>query len=348
MTRIQSLLELIDQTGARCRLFDLGRRVAKLSSTTFARVEQGRIPYPQPYLHHAWVGLLLWHPDSPQRNAVWFLKLPLDEQGFLVQAVRDDLLHRLMQNIGGLVEDGNDALKDNPFSFKPDDEKMALFHAHAGLVLRQSASRYYEYAQHYFAGQLAPENWVNLGYQGIADLVVRLEQGRNEALLTDAIGWLPAEPLGALCRALEHVEPGHRLLQALEPRLDSALACDRDSDGGLLAALVRAVSNSPSQSLRKALLQRVLASPRALEAEVIVALATRCCESLKDPELLQPFLERLAAGEAGQAGFSRVLADLMFMPSLRGPIMAALRNPERSETLSRAIGEMFGQGMGEG
>ncbi|NVK39966.1 MAG: DUF3549 family protein [Oceanospirillaceae bacterium] len=347
MTRIHTLLELIDQTGARCRLFDLGRRVSKLSSATFAKVEQGQAPYPLPYLHHAWVGLLLWHPDTPERNAVWFLKLPLDEQGFLVQAARDDLLQRLLQNIGGLVEDGNDALKDNPFSFKPDDEKMALFHAHAGLVLRQPASRYYEYAQHYFAGQLEPELWVNLGYQGIADLVVRLDQGRNEALLTEAVAWLPTEPLCALGRALEHVEPGHKLIQALLPRLDAAIAAGRGEDGGVLAALVRALSNSPSQSLRKAALQRVLASPRAEEAEVIVAIATRCCESLKDPELLSAFLERLAAGEAGQAGFSRVLADLMFMPSLRGPIMTALRNPERSETLSKAIGKMFGQGMGE-
>jgi len=346
LTRIESLLDLIDQTGARCRLFDLGRRVGKLTSTTFARVEQGQIPYPQPYLHHAWIGLLLWHPDSPGRNAVWFLKLPLDEQGFLVQAVRDDLLHRLLQNIGGLVEGSSDALTDNPFSFKPDDEKMALFHAHAGLVLKQPASRYYEYAQHYFAGQLQPELWGNLGYQGIADLAVRLDQGRNEALLIDAAAWLPVEPLCALCRALEHVEPGHRLIQALQPRLEAALASGRD-DGGLLAALVRAVSNSPSQTLRKQWLARVLASPRALEAEVIVAIATRCCDSLTDPGLLQPFLERLAAGEAGQTGFSRVLADLMFMPALRGPVMAALRNPQRSETLSKAIGEMFGQGMGK-
>lgn len=344
MSPIQSLLELIDQTGARCRLFDMGRRVGKLSGAAFSKVEQGLIPYPQPYLHHAWLGLLLWHPDDRARNAVWFLKLPLDEQGYLVQAVRDDLLHRLLQNIGGLVEGGADALKDNPFSFKPDAEKMAMFHAHAGRLLKQPASAYYEYAQHYFAGQLEPELWPNLGLQGIADLVVRLDQGRHEALLIDAVRWLPDEPLRALCCALEHVEPGHRLIQALQPHFERALSMGSD-DNGLLAALLRAVSNSPSETLRRDWLTQALQSPRSLEAEVIVAIATRCSHSLEEPALLHPFLEQLAAGEAGQAGFSRVLADLMFMPALRGPIMAALRNPERSETLSRAIGEMFGQGM---
>ncbi len=341
MEPIQSLLDLIHQTGARSRLFDMGRRVSQMPGEQFADVEQGLIPYPQPYLHHAWLGLLLWHPDEPDRNAVWFLKLPLDEQGYLIQAVRDDLLQRLLQNIGGLLEGGPDALRDNPFSFKPDAEKMAIFHAHAGTVLNQPASRHYEYAQHYFAGQIGFDQWPNLGLQGIADMLVRLEQGRNEALLTEAMEKLPDEPLKALCCALEHVEPGHQLLLALQPRFEQALRATTE-DGGMLAALVRAVSHCRSDTLRHAWLSQVLASPRSVEVEVLVAIATRCCEALQDPALLRPFLERLAAGEIGQSGFSRILADLMFMPALRRPIMDAFRNPERSESLSAAIGAMFG------
>ncbi len=344
MDPIQSLLDLIHQTGARCRLFDMGRRVSKLSSETFGRIEQGQIAYPKPYLHHAWVGLLLWHPREADRNAVWFLKLPLDEQGFLIQAVRDDLLQRLLKNISGLLDGGPDALKDNPFSFKPDAEKMAIFHAHANQALGLPASLHYEYAQQYFAGQIGFEHWPNLGLQGIADLVVRLDQGSNEALLIGALPRLPDEPMKALCCALEHVEPGHRLLQALQPRLEEYLALSGD-DQGMLAALVRAVSNSRSDSLRQACLTQVLSSERSQETEVLVALATRCCDSLKDPALLQVFLERLAAGEPGQSGFSRILADLMFMPALRRPIMEAFRNPERSDRLSAAIGAMFGSGF---
>lgn len=341
MDPIQSLLDLIHQTGARCRLFDMGRRVSKVSAEVFARVEQGQAAYPLPYLHHAWVGLLLWHPKESDRNAVWFLKLPLDEQGYLIQAVRDDLLQRLLKNISGLLDGGPDALKDNPFSFKPDTEKMAIFHAHANQALGLPASRHYEYAQHYFAGQLGFDQWPNLGQQGIADMVVRLEKGNNEALLIGAIESLPDEPLRALCCALEHAEPGHRLMQALQPRLNRCLAQGTD-DQGMLAALVRAISNSRSETLRRAWLAQVLASERAQETEVLVALATRCCDSLKDPALLRVFLERLAAGETGQNGFSRILADLMFMPTLRRPIMEAFRNPDRSDTLSAAIGAMFG------
>jgi hypothetical protein len=337
---IQSLLDLIHQTGARSRLFDMGRRVSKVAAEVFASVEQGHSPYPLPYLHHAWVGLLLWHPKTPERNAVWFLKLPLDEQGYLIQAVRDDLLQRLLKNISGLLDGGPDALKDNPFSFKPDAEKMAIFHAHANQVLGLPASRHYEYAQHYFAGQIGFDQWPNLGLQGIADLLVRLDQGSNEALLIGALEQLPREPLQALCCALEHVQPGHRLIQALQPKLDQALSTTEHD--GLVAALVRAVSNSRSEALKKAWLNQVLASPIAGDTEVLVAIATRCCDSLKEPHLLQTFLERLAQGEPGQSGFSRILADLMFMPALRRPIMEAFRNPERSDALSAAIGAMFG------
>jgi hypothetical protein len=54
------------------------------------------------------------------------------------------------------------------------------------------------------------------------------------------------------------------------------------------------------------------------------------------------FAERLAQNDAGQVAFSQLLADGLFMPGLRPHIMKALRSPTRSETLSRAVGEMFG------
>ena len=93
-------------------------------------------------------------------------------------------------------------------------------------------------------------------------------------------------------------------------------------------------------------LEQVLNSDFALEGEVIAAIATRCSHALDDTSLMHLFLERLANGKAGQAGFSRVLADLMFTPELRLQAFSAFRNPERSEALSAAIGEMFGGRMG--
>ncbi len=342
--QIQSMVDFLRQSGAQVRIFDMGRRVSKVTTGQFSKVEQGLIPYPLPFLQHAWIALLMWNPKQRQQNVVWFLKLPLDERGFLETAVRDDILHRLLQNISHLMEpqaDADDAMKDNPFSFKPDQEKMAIFHACATLATEQPASPYYEYAQQYFAGQHGFEQWQALGYQGIADLVVRHDSGRNAEILRRAIPQLPDAPFEVLCTCLENIEPDHKLFSALANRAEAVLDA-AEASSNQIAAMVRGLSNGRDEVRLQALLRRVLESDYALEAEVIAAVATRCHHSLLQPELLQLFLERLARGKAGQTGFSRILADLMFMPPLRALIMQAFRNPARSEALSHAIGAMFG------
>ncbi|MBR9883060.1 MAG: DUF3549 family protein [Oceanospirillales bacterium] len=342
-----TLIHVLREAGAAIRLFDMGRRVSKLTGELFERIEQARIPYPLPFLHHAWIGILIWHPKQPEQNAIWFLKLPLDEQGFLVQAARDDLVQRLLQNAvnakSGALEE--DALKDNPFAFKPDQDKMAIFHALAAQSTGVSASSYFETAQDYINGELPLDRWTDLALQGLADLVVRLDDKSNANALAARIAELPLPALASISTLLEHVVPPVKVRDALSARLDQMLA-DSTTDPLVVAAVIRGLSNIQDEHFKQREVLKVLASKHALEAEVIVAIATRCSLALQAPEVLQPFLERLAAGKAGQAGFSRVLADLMFMPALRALIMQAFRNPQRSETLAAAIGEMFGQSFG--
>jgi len=342
-----TLIQVLREAGAAFRLFDMGRRVGKLSAESFERIEQARTPYPLPFLRHAWIGVLIWNPKQRAQNAIWFLKLPLDEQGYLVQAARDDLVHRLLQNAvnardGALEED---ALKDNPFAFKPDQEKMAIFHALAAQATGDRASRYFETAQEYFNGELPLERWPDLALQGLADLAVRLDDQANAAVLAQRIPELPLPVLASLSTLLEHAVPPVAVRDALAARLQRLLDTP-DTDPLLVAALMRGLSNIPDEAFKQRQVLKVLESPHALEAEVIVAIATRCTLALQAPEVLLPFLERLAQGKAGQAGFSRVLADLMFTPALRALIMQAFRNPARSEALSKAVGEMFGQSFG--
>ncbi|MBV1787243.1 DUF3549 family protein [Marinobacterium sp. D7] len=342
-----TLIQVLREAGAAFRLFDMGRRVGKLSADAFERIEQARTPYPLPFLHHAWLGVLIWNPKLREQNTIWFLKLPLDEQGYLVQAARDDLVHRLLQNAvnaqqGGLEED---ALKDNPFAFKPDQEKMAIFHALAAQATGARPSGYFETVQEYVNGELPLERWTDLALQGLADLVVRLDDKRNASALAKRIPEVPLPALASIATLLEHTTPPLAVRNALAARLDRLLATT-DTDPLLVAALIRGLSNIEDESFKQQQVLNVLQSTHALEPEVIVAIASRCHLALQDPEVLRTFLEQLAAGKAGQAGFSRVLADLMFMPALRALIMQAFRNPARSELLSKAIGEMFGQSFG--
>lgn len=338
------LVELLQHQDNRLRIFDMGRRIEKLSIDQFTRIEKAEIPYPNPFLHHAWIGLLIWSPAAKEQNLIWFLKLPLDEQGYLVQAARDDIVNRLLQNVID-PESTQDALKDNPFSFTPDPEKMACFHAKASRILQTPASRYYEEVQQYMAGQHPLDYWSHLGLQGIADYVMRLDLGQNNQQLCDILSRLPAPLLMTLCRMLEHIQIDHRLQTALSKLIAIQLAVKDANSETLpetLASCIRGLSNSVDSAGRDSVLDQILQTPYALEAEVLAAMATRCYDSLMTPSRLQKFLECLALGKAGQQGFNRILSDLMFLPDMRLQILAAFRSPERSELLTRAIEEMLG------
>lgn len=355
MTHFETLIDFIRQTDAQFRVFDMGRCISKLSPDTFHKVEMGHIPYPSPFLHLAWLAVLMWNPKRAEENVVWFLKLPLDEQGFLVQAARDDFLNRLLQNLSNSMGKGpldqptepdeyRDALKDNPFSFTPDQEKMAAFHATATLTTRQPASSYYPAAKAYFSGQQPIDNWSELGYQGIADFVIRHTEDNNETELTACFADLPDTPLEAACTFLEHIQPGEALSQAIMARLETALQHDAVS-ANQIGALIRAVSRCPDTETKTQLLSKVLQHKHGTDPEVIAALASRCWSALQFPELLGLFLDKLAVNDAGQACFNRVMADLMFIPTLRALSLQKFRSPDRSEALSKAIGGMFGDGF---
>ncbi|WP_296061032.1 DUF3549 family protein [uncultured Amphritea sp.] len=355
MAHFETLTDFIRQTEAQFRIFDMGRCISKLSPDSFRKIELGQIPYPKPFLHQAWIAILMWNPKQASENVVWFLKLPLDEQGYLVQAARDDFLNRLLQNLTNSMGKGpldqpadaseyRDALKDNPFSFTPDQEKMAAFHATATLTTRQPASTFYDRAKQYFHGKTSLNGWDTLGYQGIADYVIRYQQGNNENKLAAIFTQLPDVPLEAACTFLEHIQPGEVLSEAIRNRLTSSVAEARVS-ANQIGALLRAISQTPENDQKIAALTQVLESPYGRDPEVIAALASRCWASLQYPQLLRLFLETLADNNAGQACFNRVMADLMFIPTLRALTLQQFRSPERSEALSLAIGGMFGDGF---
>ena len=189
-------------------------------------------------------------------------------------------------------------------------------------------------------GQLPVDEWPTLAYQGLADLVMRLDQDGNTDALVKRLGDMPAPVLENLCPLLENVQPSPLLQQALTDLLRQALSSD---DSNRVAALARALSNIADEPAKQDWVMEVLNSHHATRAEVITVIATRCESALLEPRVLQSFLEQLAQGEAGQTGFSRILAELMFMPVHRALILQAFRQNERSPQLEQAIGEMFGQ-----
>lgn len=332
-----SISQFITSSGAQMRVFDLGRRIAKIGRRDFEAIENLAKPYPTPYLRHAWVGVLSWNPDKPGQHNIWFLKLPLDEQNILLPGPRDEFLQHWLRVVQAPDKEHGDA----PCSYKPDGNRMAYFHALALKTLKQPETQFYATARAYLSGDTGWDNWQQLGLQGLAEVVARLDENNNSALLANAIGNIPAVPRNVLLGFLESAEPDSRLTLALADTLAKVMA--EVPTAVDLAAFCRALSNSVSLDQRRQILQLVLQHPVASEPEVLSAVGSRCWRDLEGATL-HLYLEQLA--KAGQETFIALVGDLMTLPGKRQHILDAFRQPERSEELSTAIGGLMAAARG--
>ena len=346
-SRITTLGEFLHQSGAHYRLFDMGRRVTKISAEVFAQFEQAAVPYPTPFQRTALFAVLFWHPQQADKHYVWFLRFPLDEQGLLLQAARDEFLTIVLERVGESMlaaADGRQiegALKDSPYSFNPREDKMAAFNAQATRALALPASSFYTEAWAYFQGQRNWQDWQQLGMQGVADVAIRLQDQEDVSALIRALPTLPTQPFQMLATFLEHSRPSVALTEAFAQHVSRALE-QTAVDIATVCACLRAVSNSQAQGLLRQMVEQVLAHESSRHIEVLAIIVGRCWSVLADPQTCRLLLEKLALNEAGYDGFSHLLADLVYLPAMRGPVMAALRHPQRSEALSQYVGQMFG------
>ena len=335
MTDIAGITDFLDQAGTPFRVFDMGRRIQELPRDDFIAFEQGERPYPWPLQQQAWLGMMVWNENNADDLVIWFLRFPLDAKGCLTAGIRDDFVYRL---INRKQQDGED--ETNPYGFKPKQEHMASFHARAAKLLGRPPSRFYEHARSYFSGKPGFDQWAFVGFQGIADIAVRLDEDTNMQDLVAALPQLPPQPLEAVCQCLEHEIIDDPLARTLGSCLDEELGKE-SIDANLVSLLLRAVSGARDGSLCAAQVEKALTSPVADNAEVLASISGRCWLSLQQPALLKRFLEALAACPEGQAFFNLVIVDLINIPGMQAPLHAAIRDTERSEALSRAIGELF-------
>lgn len=345
---ITSIGQLLDQMGVTTRIFDLGRHIQEISTATFAQFEAQAIAYPAPYLHHAWIGLLFWDKDTPEIPLLWFIKLPLDEQGKLVPAERDRFLQQLMVALGSNIEASKQGkqlaavLEGNPYVFTPSPERQAAIHARVNKLLGKSPSDYYAPACNYLHTDLS--QWQSIGMQGLADIAVRWPE--HQADLIRTIPEMPAPVLTGLCQCLENEAINGALGKALQTRMliETQQGADHQ-DTSLVAALVRGLSQCQALELRQKALTQLLGSTAGRDIEVLAAIATRCGLDLCNPLVCMPFLEALCI--QGQENFNRILADLLFCAPVRPHILEAFRHPQRSAMLAEAIGGLLNPGQSQ-
>jgi hypothetical protein len=326
----QTLTEFLQQTGAEVHVYDLGRRVVEIPVEDMLAIERQQMPYPQPFLRSASLGILFYYLDdagNSKDQQIWFLKFPLDEQGLLNQVARDDFLRRIIEQLADqLSRPENEAPtmpEDNPHGFTPREDRMACFHAKIAKQLGHAPSQYCAHALEYFSGSAGFEQWNFVGLQGIADVAARLDEDDNLATIINAIPHLPATPLAALCSCLENEAIDPELGKVLGTRLQHAL---QESDTNTVAAVIRGLSHGSDQSILNKAIYSTLETENGVNVEVLATIAGRAWQSLQDSNIRRAFLQSLSRCEAGQRAFDHIMADLMFMPGLRQPLLDELRS----------------------
>ncbi|HCG8573715.1 hypothetical protein CGG91_08690 [Vibrio parahaemolyticus] len=336
MENIQTLTQLLKNSHCEYQIFDLGRRIKTIDSQLFADVEKGLCPYPYPMQRKAHLAIAYW--NEQKQPWIWFLKFELDERGLLKQSDIGNFIKYVVEAMGTrlseeMSEEQQQKLSNNPYTFKPSEDKMAVFHSQVRANLDLPTSQYYEHTQHYFTGGLGWENWQTVGLQGITDIAARLGKEQNAVTLRKALNHLPNEPLYALLGALEHVDLQERLAQRIAEKAQQEIH-STEPDLFLLSALTRALAGAPTE-VSLPVLEVILQSPRLSHQEVLIGIAGRAWHLLSDAKIAEQFLLRLAQ-TGNQTLFNQLFADLVMLPELR-MVLLPLLHSSPSEELATAL-----------
>ncbi|MCW4151523.1 DUF3549 family protein [Halomonas sp. 18H] len=339
MQSIDSLYNFFVRTGAEVRLYHLGRRVEPCPLESLCALEHDAAAWPAPWQNQARFALMFRIGDL-EDPLIWFLALPLDEQGQLDPAARDAFLQRLLETIGRNVEglgreDSrpiDNLMKDNPLAFTPSTNFQAMLHARASHDFERPASQHLEPVEAYLTGQQIVD-WRALGLQGLADFAVRMDDA-SQHQVAHSIATLPSEMLVSLCYCLEHVGIADTLAESLRQRGERAAA---DGDVETFCACVRAVSGA-DESLVGEWYDSLLDDEQACGPDLLAAMAGRGWQHLEHARRLPRFLTRLA--KEPRADFAAVARDLALIPRLRLPVLMTLREADPASPIGRRLAHL--------
>jgi len=339
---ISSISALLDLSDSQYRIYDIGRRVDKISKEQFEKIESAQLPYPYPIQGHALLAILFWQKQATSPY-LWFVKLPLDERGLLNQGARNHfiaiIIEALGENLSGNPTEQQEALlKKNPYHFTPAQYKLAAVNSVVSVSLSHPASKFYLPAKTYLSGLNGWEAWQEVGVQGLSDFAFRLSEVNNSDVLAKALCHLPEQVLLPLCAALENIElPAEVITQiaALYQR-------EKNNNNNISAiALLRALASSTQHPFTDKFLTTLLAS-NTLEEDILIIIAGRLWPILSREETISVYLEQLIK-DNDYALFSAIFKDLVAIPMIRPVILQVIRSPKRSPDLAQAIGMLFKQ-----
>lgn len=345
---VSTIADLLEAAGANWRIFDLGRKVQKIPSAEFDQFEDTQIAYPYPIQQHAFFAVLFWNKDESNEHFVWFLKMPLDEQGKLIQATRNHFASMVLNSLGKNFVEKNKAgeeLNNNPYVFTPNQNKLALFNAMVKVELKQPASQYYEHARTYLSGQIGWDNWHSVGVQGLADLSQRLNFDDNDAIVTNSLTHISEQVESALAATLESATISTKLAEKLAELIQTELSNSQLNQSEInlnrIFNWLRMLSSSKAAGIKQKVITSLLNSDIGNDIDLLSVIVGRCWDTLTEPSVSMLFLEKLADNAEGFAIFHALVSDLVAIPSVRPYIMLGFRSEEKSAKLAENVGLLF-------
>ena len=348
---IETLGQLFAQMQVNVRYYDLGRRVEKLSKEQFQSFEELRKPYPRPHLQHALIGVVFWQQHTIAQPSVWCLRLPLDEQGLLIPSERDRFLQHLLMAVNNNLnaekkqQQLSAVLEGNPYTFTPPQEKQAAFNAKIKVSLKLPASQYLAPTLDYLHGSDYSQ-WQTVALQGLADLTARWQQPECHQALLHALPYVPTSVLISLCQCLENETIDAAITEVLLQRINHTLSANNSDNSSeknaTLAACLRGLSFSVAATHVQTAVDSILhgSTPDdTVDIEIIATLATRLAPQLINGGNPLVFMELLA--QHSEQAFIGVMSEILYQPDIREPFLSGMRLPDRSETLSKAIGALL-------
>lgn len=334
MSQINTISEFLLHAGTNYHVFDMGRAIRRLTSQLFLDIELGGTPAPYPRQQHAWFGIIFFNPNLNKEHYIWFIKLPLDEQGLVISAARQQFLQIVVDALGQqLDKNERNQLPENPFTFIPGQQQLADFNSISRQSVGLLPSQHHVLAVQYLQNPQIVE-WQTLSVQGIADVLAFIQQdGTEDTFIQQFKNFAPQVQL-AFCHSFEN--------HVISPECSAMLLAwwhEAPFEQTRLTALLRALSQSNEHAQLRALIQQVLENGDWLSQNVLILLAARHWQSLHDIELMSAYIHKLA--ETDTELFGSLFRDLVQIPDTRAKMLAILRWPDKPVSLANAIGKLF-------
>lgn len=338
MSPISTISEFLLHAGTDYWVFDMGRSIRDLSSQMFLDIENGQLRPAYPRLEHAWFGIIFWDKTRSTQHYIWFVKLPLDEQGQIVAAARNHFLQIIIDALGSELENAeskNAQLPENPYSFIPNQHQLADFNSISRKNLSLGQSQFYDQALHYIKAPLVID-WQTVALQGLTDIAANHKDPQIALSLSAQLANYPQAVQSALLTSFENQPIDIKIVEQVVQLLS-----DNPTDIILWQLGLRSFCQSVCEQVIKPLIKECLTSELRHQQGILVVISGRLFNYLNDEILLKLYLEAVARADMTFALYQATFRDLVQVPSIREMMLGSLRWTDKSDVLTAAVGSLF-------